>query len=205
MKYHTGWLAMKVSLRSSSWWDAEGRRLDLMLVFCGSAVQMMERLHSGEAPLAGCITGRLRVTPFTFRDAGLLLSFPDPIDTLTTVGILGGIPLYLSYFRADWTIRENLLTAIASSTARLYIKPQAIFAAHHDAYNPEQALGILRAIATGHRSWSEIAEAVDLQGGQLGRAMDRLIELGSGAGAARPTGDRTARIASLPHAVSPDG
>jgi AAA+ ATPase superfamily predicted ATPase len=114
--------------------------------------------------------------PFTFREAGLLLNFTDPIDTLTAYGILGGIPLYLSYFRADRTIRENLLTAIASPTARLYVEPQAVFAAHHDAYNQAQALGILRAIANGQQSWSEIADAIDLRGGQFGRMMDRLID-----------------------------
>jgi AAA+ ATPase superfamily predicted ATPase len=42
-----------------NWWDARGRRLNLMLVLCGSAVQMMERLLTGDAPLAGCVTGRL--------------------------------------------------------------------------------------------------------------------------------------------------
>ena len=36
-----------------NWWDGRGRTLDLMLVLCGSAVQMMEGLLTGAAPLAG--------------------------------------------------------------------------------------------------------------------------------------------------------
>lgn len=147
-----------------------------MLVLCGSAVQMMERLHTGEAPLAGCVTGRLRVSPFTFRDAALLLPFGDPIDTLTAYGILGGIPLYLGFFRADRPLRENLLSALVSPTARLYVEPQSVFAAHHDTYNQAQALGVLRAIANGQQSWSEITRAVDLHGPQFSRVMGRLID-----------------------------
>ena len=62
------WVARDESVPSilQNWWDARGRYLDLMLVLCGSAVQMMERLLTGAAPLAGCITGRVPVRPFDY-------------------------------------------------------------------------------------------------------------------------------------------
>jgi len=158
-----------------NWWDARGRRLDLMLVLCGSAVQMMERLLTGEAPLAGCLTGRLHVRPFDFRAAARLLGFADPIEALTAYGILGGVPLYLTFFRADQDMRENILRAIASPTARLYVEPAAVFAAYHASYNADQALGVLRAIARGRRQWSDIVDETRLTAAQLGRVLDPLI------------------------------
>ncbi len=171
------WVARDAGVPSvlQNWWDARGRRLDLMLILCGSAVQMMERLLTGEAPLAGCLTGRLPVRPFDFRAAAQLLGFTDPVDALTAYGILGGIPLYLTFFHPDRAIGENVLRVIAAPTARLYVEPAAVFAAHHVSYDSSQALGILRAIAQGKHRWSDIAAAAGLSAAQLGRVMEPLI------------------------------
>jgi AAA+ ATPase superfamily predicted ATPase len=104
-----------------------------------------------------------------------MLRFADPVDTLTAYGIVGGVPLYLSFFQSERPIRENLLDTILSPTSRLYVEPHAVFAAHHQAYNAPQALGVLRAIARGRHRWSEIAESSGLAATQLVRVMDPLI------------------------------
>ena len=171
------WAARDESLSSvlQNWWDERGHTLNLMLVLCGSAVQMMEQLLTGPAPLAGCITGRLQVRPFNFRAAAHLLAFPDPADALISYGILGGVPLYLSFFRADRSLRQNILQAIASPAARLYVEPQAVFAAQHQTFDPGRALGVLRAIAHGKHRWSEIADAAGLNAASLTRVMEPLI------------------------------
>ncbi|MDQ3700623.1 MAG: hypothetical protein M3442_06850 [Chloroflexota bacterium] len=158
-----------------NWWDARGRYLDLMLVLCGSAVQMMERLLTGPAPLAGCTTGRLAVRPLDFRAAAELLGFADPADDLTAYGILGGVPLYLTFFRPDRSIRDNVLDAIATSSARLYVEPQVLFAAHHESYDADTAIRILRAVARGQHRWSDIAEAAKMTTAALRHPMERLI------------------------------
>lgn len=170
------WVARDPGLPSilQNWWDARGRRLDLMLILCGSAVQVMERLLTGEAPLAGCLTSRLPVRPFDFRAAARLLGFADPTDALAAYGILGGVPLYLSFFRPERSLGDNILRAIASPTARLYVEPAAVFAAHHIAYDATQALGVLRAVARGSHRWSDIA-AAGLSAAQLGRVLEPLI------------------------------
>jgi AAA+ ATPase superfamily predicted ATPase len=171
------WAARDESMPSviQNWWDERGRHLNLMLLPCGSAVQMMEHLLTGEAPLAGCVTGRLVVRPFRLRSSAEMLRFTDPIDTLTAYGIVGGVPLYLSFLQSERSIRENLLDAILSPTSRLYVEPQAVFAAHHEAYNAPQALGVLRAIARGRHRWSEIAESSGLVSTQLVRIMSPLV------------------------------
>jgi AAA+ ATPase superfamily predicted ATPase len=171
------WVARDPGLPSilQNWWDANGRRLNLMLILCGSAVQVMERLLTGEAPLAGCLTGRLPVRPFDFRAAARLLDLASPIDALAAYGILGGVPLYLSFFRPERSLSDNILRAIASPTARLYVEPTAVFAAHHVAYDATQALGVLRAVARGKHRWSDIAAAAGLAAAQLGRVMEPLI------------------------------
>ena len=172
------WVAKDDSVPSvlQSWWDARGRYLDLMLVLCGSAVRMMEKLMGGDAPLAGCLTGRVRVPPFDFRDAAEMLGFADPVDALTAYGILGGVPLYLSYFRPNVSLRENVLAAIVSPTSRLYVEPQAVFAAHHESYSREQAMTVLRAIAAGNHTWSDVEAASKVTGTSLSNVLGRLVD-----------------------------
>lgn len=171
------WAARDASLPSAlqNWWDSPGHTLNLMLVLCGSAVQMMEGLLTGAAPLAGCITGRLPVRPLDFRAAVGLIGYADPLAALTAYGILGGVPLYLTFFRPTRSLRANILQAIVSPASRLYVEPQAVFAAHHQVYEARSALAVLRAIAHGRHRWSDIAEAVGVSTSALGRIMDPLI------------------------------
>jgi len=171
------WVARDESLPSvlQNWWDERGRRLNLMLVLCGSAVQMMENLLTGAAPLAGCLTGRLALRPLDYRAAAELVGYDDPILSLSAYGILGGIPLYLSFFRSDRSLGENIAQAIASPTARLYVEPQAVFAAHHRSYDAPQVMAVLRAIAHGRHRWSEIADAANVPAASLARMMEPLI------------------------------
>jgi hypothetical protein len=72
-----------------------------------------------------------------------------------------------------------VLTAIASPSARLYVEPQALFAAHHESYNATLAMtilrAILRAIARGNHRWSAIAEAAGVSSTNLGKPLERLI------------------------------
>jgi AAA+ ATPase superfamily predicted ATPase len=141
---------------------------------------MMETLFTGEAPLAGCITGRVRVAPFDCRAAAELLRFRDPVDSLLAYGVLGGVPLYLSFFSPERTLRENLLAAVITSSSRLYVEPAAVFAAHHASFSAENAMRVLRAIANRHHQWSDILQASGLaNAASLGQVLDRLIgELG---------------------------
>ncbi len=171
------WAARDDSLPSTlqNWWDARGRTLNLMLVLCGSAVQMMEGLLTGAAPLAGCITGRLPVRPIDFRAAAELVGYTDPVMAITSYGILGGVPLYLTFFRPERSLRDNILNAIVSASSRLYVEPQAVFAAHHQVYDSRSALAVLRAIASGKHRWSDIAEAIGVSTSALARIMEPLI------------------------------
>jgi uncharacterized protein len=171
------WAARDASLPSvlQYWWDARGHTLNLMPVLCGSAAQMMEGLLTGAAPLAGCITGRLSVRPLDFRAAAMLLGYADPAMALTAYGILGGVPLYLTFFRPARSLRDNILNPIVSPSSRLYVEPQAVFAAHHLVYDARGALAVLRAIARGQHRWSDIAEAVGVTTSALTRVMEPLI------------------------------
>ena len=80
------------------------------------------------------------------------------LTTLTAYGILGGVPLYLSLFDPQLSIERNIANHIADPSARLYVEPDAVFAAHHQSYDRIHALSVLRAIAEGNREYSRIEQ-----------------------------------------------
>ena len=163
---------------------------------------MMERLLTGEAPLAGCLTGRLQVRPFDFRAAARLLDIVDPIEALTAYGILGGVPLYLSFFRPDLSTRANILQEIATPTARLYVEPAAVFAAPTPPTTPRK-----RSRPPGDCTWGPSLVGYDPRNGPLSRATRTrpgAADRRSGTGRTRAADDRAARLARLPYAVPPD-
>jgi hypothetical protein len=120
------------------------------------------------------------VRPLDFRAAAELVGYADPVMALTAYGILGGVPLYLTFFQPGRSLRDNILNAIVAPSSRLYVEPQALFAqhqhgAHHQVYDARSALAVLRAIAHGQQRWSDIAAAAGVNTSALARVMEPLI------------------------------
>jgi hypothetical protein len=86
-------------------WDHRGTSR-LSLVLAGSHVGLMEELVAADAPLFGRADAHLRLLPFTWREARLLVGGDDPTTWLEAFCTLGGMPRYLSL----WDPRADLLT-----------------------------------------------------------------------------------------------
>jgi AAA+ ATPase superfamily predicted ATPase len=89
-------------------WDHRG---DVMLsvILAGSHVGLMEELVAADAPLFGRADAHLRVAPFSWRDAGLLIGGGDPASWLEAYVTVGGMPRYL----ALWDPRHDAATNLA--------------------------------------------------------------------------------------------
>jgi hypothetical protein len=86
-------------------WDHRGNS-SLSLVLAGSHVGLMEELVAADAPLFGRADAHLRLLPFTWREARLLVGGDDPTTWLEAFCTVGGMPRYLSL----WDPRADLLT-----------------------------------------------------------------------------------------------
>jgi hypothetical protein len=86
-------------------WDHRGES-NLSLVLAGSHVGLMEELVAADAPLFGRADAHLRLLPFTWREARLLVGGDDPETWLEAFCTVGGMPRYLSL----WDPRDDLLT-----------------------------------------------------------------------------------------------
>ncbi|MBW3604826.1 MAG: ATP-binding protein [Actinobacteria bacterium] len=86
-------------------WDHRGDS-HLSVVLAGSHVGLMEELVSADAPLFGRADAHLRLAPFSWREAPLLVGGNDPETWFEAYCTVGGMPRYLTL----WDPREDLLT-----------------------------------------------------------------------------------------------
>ncbi|HVM00338.1 MAG TPA: ATP-binding protein [Egibacteraceae bacterium] len=89
-------------------WDHRGDAR-LSVVLAGSHVGLMEELVAADAPLFGRADAHLRLAPFGWREAGLLIGGDDPAAWVEAYTTVGGMPRYL----ALWDPRHDALTNLA--------------------------------------------------------------------------------------------
>jgi hypothetical protein len=155
-------------------WDHRGDS-HLSVVLAGSHVGLMEELVAADAPLFGRADAHLRMAPFAWREAGLLVGGDDPETWLEAYCTLGGMPRYLTL----WDHREDLLTNLTE----LLDGPGAPLGDEGTVVLQELTPGsaaarVLELIALGAESFSALRERTGLAPASTSEALALLEGLG---------------------------
>jgi AAA+ ATPase superfamily predicted ATPase len=145
-------------------------RSRLRILICGSAVRTMWSIQETRAPLYGRFNLTLPVFPFRPHEAAAMLPLLPPDERALVYGLVGGMPLYLGWWRQEEGIQANLLRLVGAPGSPLLTEGRLIMETE---IGSELAGAALHAIGSGATRYNEIKDAV---GADPTRALDRLVE-----------------------------
>ncbi|MEM7117865.1 MAG: ATP-binding protein [Chloroflexota bacterium] len=158
-------------------WDHRLKQSDVLLALSGSQMGAMKKqLLSYQAPLYGRSTAQVSLSPLPYGASKDYFPNYTPEERVRLYAILGGVPAYWERIDLDITVMENLRQLIEPSNAWMLDEPRLLLQDFiTDLYN---YVGIMRAMAQGAHTLSEIGERNGLSSTHMTSYLQVLRETG---------------------------
>jgi AAA+ ATPase superfamily predicted ATPase len=147
--------AMLSSLQHA--WDQHFEHSQAMIVLCGSHVRTMELLLAHQSPLFGRMTGQWRLQALPFGALRAFLPGWAPDQQVAVYAMVGGVPAYLSWFRTDRSLLENVRDGVLAPGSLAL--GEVLFLLYDELREPRTHLAILEAIGNGNHTFKAIKDA----------------------------------------------
>lgn len=157
--------------------DKNKENSKLFLILCGSSLSFMEEQVLGyQSPLYGRRTSQYKIKPFSFFETCDYYKTFSYEEKALIYGLTSGIPLYLSLFREDKSLKQNIIDIFLSSNGYLFEEPTNLI--KQECRDPSTYNSIIQAIALGATKLSEISNQVGIETGLCTTYIKKLISLG---------------------------
>jgi len=156
-------------------WDQHFEHSQAMIVLCGSHVRTMELLLAHQSPLFGRMTGQWRLLGLPFGALRTFLPGWPPEQLVAVYALVGGVPAYLSWFRAERSLLENVRDGVLAPGSLAL--GEVLFLLYDELREPRAHLAILEAIGNGNHTFKAIKDATLLGDVHLPAYLAMLQEL----------------------------
>ncbi len=147
-------------------WDEHLQHSKLFMVFCSSYMSVMARdILNRDAPLYGRRTAQIRTNPLTVEQSAHFLPERSPVELIEAYALTGGMPAYLAQLQGDRSWWNNLSQTAFDPANILYNDGLTLL--RDELRNPRHYVAILRTIANGKHSLTEIAREAGLDRSSL--------------------------------------
>lgn len=99
--------------------DGNRETSGMKLILCGSYVDTMKSLLSGQNPLFGRVDLTIDLKPMDYYESAPFYAGFSDEDKVRLYSVFGGVPYYNRLIDPEETVRENIVRLIASPGARL--------------------------------------------------------------------------------------
>ena len=157
-------------------WDSVLSKNNVMLVLCGSLVNMMySQTLSYSSPLYGRRTGLRKLKQIPFKYYGDFYPSKRRKELIEYYSVTGGIPKYIQTFNFDGDIYSAVEKCVISKESYLYDEPTFLLSG--EVQEIGSYFSIIKTIANGKEKQSEIASALEIKSTSLPKYLKTLIDL----------------------------
>ena len=157
--------------------DHELLGANMLMVLCGSNEGFMESEVLGrKSPLYGRRNAQIRLQPFDYLDAALILPGVEPEQLVVYYATFGGTPYYLKQIDTGQTYEQNVERLLFSMFGLLYEEPLMLL--RQELREPALYNSVLDAIGSGRTKPKQIAERAGVEQQSIAKYLKTLENLG---------------------------